>query len=279
MCWLISSSYISCKGPYDGGGSIIHIVDHLDLEALHHIRQEAQETSGEMVCSMGRQPAFLKTFSQRLSRGFNDVVTGFNDDGWSLINCDGAEDVITTIIFKNMSTGVNLTNLIPFPGGILCVKASLLLQDYREKDPEVIVLDPPDAIQHVHNRQSMLQDVADLNLSESYGNSANTFLNTELILMADLKLNHNYILHLEQLSISSYEATTHFESTVQDVLTMYRKITGKEYASTNQVAKKQMPVYQLSSKILCRVIDVQLKVEADMDKVFAQVTLLLESNV
>ncbi|KAF6142168.1 hypothetical protein GIB67_037086 [Kingdonia uniflora] len=44
-----------------------------------------------------------------------------------------------------------------------------LIKDYRQKDPEVIVLDPPDAIQHVHNRQSMLQDVADLNLSESYG--------------------------------------------------------------------------------------------------------------
>ncbi|KAF6167858.1 hypothetical protein GIB67_027636 [Kingdonia uniflora] len=140
--------------PCDGGGSIIHIVDHLDLEAwsvpevlrplyqssevvaqkltiaaLHHIRQVAQETSGEVVYSMGRQPAVLRTFSQRLSRGFNDVVNGFNDDGWSLINCDGAEDVITTINFKNMSTGVNPTNVIPFPGGVLCVKASLLLQN------------------------------------------------------------------------------------------------------------------------------------------------------
>ncbi|KAF6159147.1 hypothetical protein GIB67_032764 [Kingdonia uniflora] len=36
-----------------------------------------------------------------------------------------------------------------------------------------------------------------------------------------------------------------------------------------------MPIYQLSSKILCRVIDIQLKVEADTDEVFAQVTLLL----
>ncbi|KAF6144253.1 hypothetical protein GIB67_024480 [Kingdonia uniflora] len=48
----------------------------------------------------------------------------------------------------------------------------------RQNDPEVIVLDPSDAIQHVQNRQSMLQDVADLNLSESYDNSVNTFLNT-----------------------------------------------------------------------------------------------------
>ncbi|PKA66510.1 Inositol-tetrakisphosphate 1-kinase 2 [Apostasia shenzhenica] len=46
---------------------------------------------------------------------------------------------------------------------------SQILEDYREKHPEVTVLDPPDAIQHVHNRQSMLQDVADLNLCDCYG--------------------------------------------------------------------------------------------------------------
>lgn len=44
-----------------------------------------------------------------------------------------------------------------------------VLEDYRETHPEVTVLDPPDAIQHVYNRQSMLQDVADLNLSDTYG--------------------------------------------------------------------------------------------------------------
>ncbi|THG19798.1 hypothetical protein TEA_000038 [Camellia sinensis var. sinensis] len=55
-------------------------------------------------------------------------------------------------------------------------------------------------------------------------------------------------------------------------------------ASTNQVADQEMPVYNLPSKILCRVINVQLKVlssvfliidaEPDTDEVFAQVTLL-----
>ncbi|KAF6143377.1 hypothetical protein GIB67_001321 [Kingdonia uniflora] len=37
-------------------------------------------------------------------------------------------------------------------------------------------------------------------------------------------------------------------------------------ASANQVAEKQMLVYQLPSKILCRIIDVQLKAEADTDE-------------
>ncbi|ESR35976.1 hypothetical protein CICLE_v100287892mg, partial [Citrus x clementina] len=41
--------------------------------------------------------------------------------------------------------------------------------DYRQKHPEVTILDPPDAIKHLHNRQSMLQDVADLNLSDCNG--------------------------------------------------------------------------------------------------------------
>ncbi|KAI3941295.1 hypothetical protein MKW92_019260, partial [Papaver armeniacum] len=49
-------------------------------------------------------------------------------------------------------------------------------------------------------------------------------------------------------------------------------------ASTNQVADQQMPVYDLPTKILCRVINVQLKAEADTDEVFAQVTLLPEGN-
>ncbi|CAL9115212.1 unnamed protein product [Musa textilis] len=44
-----------------------------------------------------------------------------------------------------------------------------VLEDYMENHPEVTVLDPPAAIQRLYNRQSMLQDVADLNLSNCYG--------------------------------------------------------------------------------------------------------------
>ncbi|GLT39932.1 hypothetical protein SLA2020_140970 [Shorea laevis] len=49
-------------------------------------------------------------------------------------------------------------------------------------------------------------------------------------------------------------------------------------ASTNQVADQQMPVYDLPAKILCRVINVALKAEPDTDEVFAQITLVPESN-
>ncbi|XP_077212132.1 auxin response factor 2B-like [Tasmannia lanceolata] len=49
-------------------------------------------------------------------------------------------------------------------------------------------------------------------------------------------------------------------------------------ASTNQVADQQMPSYDLPSKILCRVIYVELKAEPDTDEVYAQVTLVPEGK-
>ncbi|XP_059287183.1 auxin response factor 2B [Lycium ferocissimum] len=49
-------------------------------------------------------------------------------------------------------------------------------------------------------------------------------------------------------------------------------------ASINQASDQQIPVYNLPSKILCRVINVLLKAEPDTDEVFAQVTLMPEQN-
>ncbi|KAG8073100.1 hypothetical protein GUJ93_ZPchr0006g41279 [Zizania palustris] len=149
---MLPSGYL--VRPCEGGGSIVHIVDHLDLEArsvpevlrplyessrvvaqkmttaaLRHIRQIAQETSGEVAYALGRQPAVLRTFSQRLSRGFNDAISGFNDDGWSIMGGDGVEDVVITC---NSTKKIRTTSSggIAFgaPGGIICAKASMLLQ-------------------------------------------------------------------------------------------------------------------------------------------------------
>ncbi|XP_058000916.1 auxin response factor 2A-like [Hevea brasiliensis] len=47
-------------------------------------------------------------------------------------------------------------------------------------------------------------------------------------------------------------------------------------ASENQAVGQQIPNYNLPWKILCRVINVQLKVDPNTDEVFAQVTLLPE---
>ncbi|XP_031475188.1 auxin response factor 2A-like [Nymphaea colorata] len=49
-------------------------------------------------------------------------------------------------------------------------------------------------------------------------------------------------------------------------------------ASTNQVADQQMPLYNLPWKILCTVINVELKAEPDTDEVFAQMTLVADAN-
>ncbi|KAJ3682329.1 hypothetical protein LUZ60_014902 [Juncus effusus] len=152
---MLPSGYL--VRPCEGGGSIGHIVDHLDLEAwsvpevlrplyessrvvaqkmttaaLRHIRQIAQEMSGEVAYALGRQPAVLRTFSQRLSRGFNDAIGGFNDDGWSLMGSDGIEDVIIAVnsskkTRRNNSNNFPNNNIAP-PGGIICAKASMLLQ-------------------------------------------------------------------------------------------------------------------------------------------------------
>nr|ABD75307.1 class III homeodomain-leucine zipper protein C3HDZ2 [Ginkgo biloba] len=144
--------------PCEGGGSIIHIVDHMDLEpwsvpevlrplyesstvlaqkmtmaALRHLRQIAQEVSCDVVLGWGRQPAALRTFSQRLGKGFNEAVNGFTDDGWSLMGNDGTDDVTILINSSpNKILGSQLASSEGFPalgGGILCAKASMLLQN------------------------------------------------------------------------------------------------------------------------------------------------------
>ncbi|CAA2934438.1 homeobox-leucine zipper ATHB-14-like isoform X1 [Olea europaea subsp. europaea] len=143
--------------PCEGGGSIIHIVDHIDLDAwsvpevlrplyesskilaqqmtmaaLRYVRQIAQETSGEIQCSGGRQPAVLRALSQKLCRGFNDAVNGFIDDGWSIMGSDGVDDItiaINSSPSKFLGSQSNSLSMLPTFGGILCARASMLLQD------------------------------------------------------------------------------------------------------------------------------------------------------
>ncbi|CAN0878170.1 Homeobox-leucine zipper protein ATHB-15 [Linum grandiflorum] len=144
--------------PCEGGGSIIHIVDHLDLEpwsvpevlrplyesstvlaqkttmaGLRHLRQIAQEVSQTNVSNSGRRPGALRALSQRLSRGFNEALNGFTDEGWSMLGNDGMDDVTLLInTSPDKLMGLNL----PFSNGfqsvsnsVLCAKASMLLQN------------------------------------------------------------------------------------------------------------------------------------------------------
>ena len=68
-------------------------------------------------------------------RGFNDAVNGFVDDGWSLMGSDGVEDVtivINSSPSKFLGSQYNASTMFPtFGGGVLCAKASMLLQVNR----------------------------------------------------------------------------------------------------------------------------------------------------
>ncbi|KAL9268699.1 Homeobox-leucine zipper protein ATHB-15-like protein [Drosera capensis] len=144
--------------PCDGGGSIIHIVDHVDLEpwnvpevlrplyessavlaqkttmaALRHLRQISQEISQPNVSNWGRRPAEFRALSQKLSRGFNEAVNGFTDEGWSLIENDGVDDIAVLVNSspeKLMALNLSYANGFPaVSNAVLCAKASMLLQN------------------------------------------------------------------------------------------------------------------------------------------------------
>ncbi|KAK4786545.1 hypothetical protein SAY86_010378 [Trapa natans] len=146
--------------PCEGGGSIIHIVDHMDLEpwsvpevlrplyesstllaqrttmaALRHLRQISQEVSQPNVTGWERRPAALRSLGQRLSKGFNEAVNGFTDDGWSVLESDGIDDVMLLVNSSpgKMMMSTNISNYaISFPSmtsAVLCAKASMLLQN------------------------------------------------------------------------------------------------------------------------------------------------------
>ncbi|MFS7968694.1 putative START domain-containing protein [Helianthus anomalus] len=97
---LENGSLMVCERSLSGSGGGPNVAT-----AAQFIRGEMlPKSSGEAVYGIGRQPAILRTLSQRLSRGFNDAINGFNDDGWSLMNCAGAEDMIVSInLTKNIS--------------------------------------------------------------------------------------------------------------------------------------------------------------------------------
>jgi len=62
-------------------------------------------------------------------RGFNDAINGFSDDGWSIMGCDGVEDVVVaTNSMKKTNSHANPVHAVSMPYGVICAKASMLLQ-------------------------------------------------------------------------------------------------------------------------------------------------------
>ncbi|XP_044355945.1 homeobox-leucine zipper protein HOX29 isoform X3 [Triticum aestivum] len=163
--------------PSDGGGSVIHIVDHLDLEpwsvpevvrplyessamvaqkmsmaALRYLRQVAHEDTHSVITGWGRQPAALRALSQKLTRGLNETLGGLADDGWSVIESDGVDDVCISVNSspsKVMSCTATFSDGLPMVStGVLCAKASMLLQD----------VSPPSLLRFLREHRSQWAD-------------------------------------------------------------------------------------------------------------------------
>ncbi|CAL5360256.1 unnamed protein product [Camellia sinensis] len=121
-----------------------------DSLALCQLRQIAQEVSQSNVTNWSRRPAVLRALSQRLSRGFNEALNGFTDEGWSMMENDGKDDVsilVNSSLDKLM--GLNLTFSNGFPAvsnAVLCAKASMLLQLLEVIKLEGVGHYPEDAI-------------------------------------------------------------------------------------------------------------------------------------
>lgn len=143
--------------PCEGGGSVIHIVDHLDLEpctapevlrplyesstilaqtmtimALNSLCQISQEISGETDPG-GRHLSAMRILSKRMNRSFIEAVNGFSDDGWTSMGTNGMEEItvsINTSPIKLLGSKFSSAEGLPSLGfGILCAKASMLLQN------------------------------------------------------------------------------------------------------------------------------------------------------
>ncbi|TVU22740.1 hypothetical protein EJB05_32457 [Eragrostis curvula] len=163
--------------PSDGGGSVIHIVDHMDLEpwsvpevvrplyessamvaqkismaALRYLRQVAHEDTQSVITGWGRQPAALRALSQKLTRGYNEALNGLADDGWSVIESDGVDDVCISVNSspnKVIHCNATFNNGLPIvSSSVLCAKASMLLQD----------VSPPSLLRFMREQRSQWAD-------------------------------------------------------------------------------------------------------------------------
>ncbi|GJN38022.1 hypothetical protein PR202_gb27028 [Eleusine coracana subsp. coracana] len=163
--------------PSDGGGSVIHIVDHMDLEpwsvpevvrplyessamvaqkmsmaALRYLRQVANEDTQSVITGWGRQPTALRALSQKLTRGYNEALNGLADDGWSVIESDGVDDVCISVNSspsKVINCNATFNSGLPIvSSSVLCAKASMLLQD----------VSPPSLLRFMREQRSQWAD-------------------------------------------------------------------------------------------------------------------------
>ncbi|KAL3650019.1 hypothetical protein CASFOL_006422 [Castilleja foliolosa] len=143
---MLASGYMICPAEV---GSTIHLVQHFDFEAssipeavrplyessehlaqmtvvsaLRYVEHVYNETNGKLKYVCHEHPALLRSFSQKLSRGFNNAVSGFSEDGWALMNDNSSCNDVFMCNKRTTSFGA-YSNC----DSILCVKSSILLQN------------------------------------------------------------------------------------------------------------------------------------------------------
>ncbi|PON68321.1 Inositol-tetrakisphosphate 1-kinase [Parasponia andersonii] len=106
--------------------------------------------------------SFLQPKFERLARNKGILFVAIDHN--RPLSDQGPFDIVLHKILESASLSFLMSH-----DPIVEVETSGLRQDYRQTHPEVTVLDPPDAIKHLHNRQYMLQAVADMDLCEAYG--------------------------------------------------------------------------------------------------------------
>uniref|UniRef100_A0A0E0AEH8 START domain-containing protein n=1 Tax=Oryza glumipatula TaxID=40148 RepID=A0A0E0AEH8_9ORYZ len=138
------------------------VAQKISMASLRCLRQVAYKDTRSVITGWGRKLAALHALSQKahhvgllnsrcflvlamnllqfksvknnfacsLFRGFNEVLNGLADDGWSVIESDGIDDVCISVNSSKV-TGCNATfssGLTIVSTGVLCAKASMLLQ-------------------------------------------------------------------------------------------------------------------------------------------------------
>ncbi|TVU49090.1 hypothetical protein EJB05_00381, partial [Eragrostis curvula] len=120
---LLPSGYLI--RPCEGGGSMIYIVDHVDLDAW---------SVPEVLRPLYESPKILaQKMTVAAMRHIRQVAHESSDDGWSLLSSDGSEDIkISVNSSANKLVGFHVSSSPFFSAlgvGIMCAKTSMLLQD------------------------------------------------------------------------------------------------------------------------------------------------------
>ncbi|KAL8533111.1 hypothetical protein ACS0TY_009383 [Phlomoides rotata] len=190
-----------------GEGSTINLVDHWDLEAssvpelvrplyessefvakkmvlsaIHYIEHVANEKNGVEIRHSIEEPTLVRNMSKGLCRYFNDAINCFSEDGWTLMNADASNDVIMS--YKQAK---NYGVFADF-GNIVCVKASLLLQNVS---PAKLV--------------SLLKERRTAWLDFDFASHSTAFTKAGCFAYPGLKSHHHYMSDPVVLGYSDYE--------------------------------------------------------------------------